>query len=750
MLLLLLGCALGTLATKGASAPPAHGSLTVDGLHGPVRILRDGLGVPHIRAEDEHDLWFSIGFVHAQDRLFQMDLVRRIGAGRVAAWLGPDFVPFDTFMSGLEMDRRYQERMPGLDPALLQVGQAYADGVNAGAASLPELPVEYRLLGVDFEPWRIQDAMSASVINSWTLGENAPKEAISLMLRDKLDAQTADALWRWDEDSPPIDPYWDTLRQQDIAPFNPEFRGLVELLWGVHVPTNSNNWAVDGTRSASGAPILANDPHLPQMAPSVWYVVEGQGGDVHIAGASLAGTPFLASGHNEHVAWGVTNVMADYVDLAVLERVGESGYLLGGEARQLREVQVDIPVKDHPEARGSLFWTEVGPVISTLDGSHIVALRWHLFEVEDGTAAMWYDIQRAASVDQVLQAEQRPSMIAQNLVSADVYGNIAWQPFGSVPQRQGWTGRLPYPASEPGMDWVGWVDMPGQLNPDSGRVATANARPEHPDPYAISTAFLPSYRQDRILQLLDASDAHTPQSFAAIQQDERDDHALERIPELLGGASLNRCGEVLRDFDGQSDVGSSGALVWAVFQEELIRLAITDELGEWGTDLYLAAAISGRSVLDGGWEHFVDDRDEAVEEALRRTCDTLGAEPWRWGEHHTLHIPHLFAEQSPLLAGWSMPAAPWGGSHHTVNQSGYSFFEPDLRATWIASLRVITPLEDVGAATFSYPGGQSGQPGHDHYRDLFAPFVAGEMLPLWFWDEDVGEHAVDTLVLRPG
>jgi len=749
MLLLLTSCMLTAIANKQASYPESHGILSVQGLDGEVRILRDALGVPHIRATTEHDLWFAVGFVHAQDRLFQMDLMRRVGGGGMSEWMGPDFVPFDTFMLGLEMQRRYTERLPRVDPDLLMVGEAYADGINAGADSLPELPVEYRVLGVDFEPWTINDAMSSSVINSWTLGENAPKEVVTLLLRDRLDRESTDALWRWDPESPPLDDYWDELRSWDLGGINAPFLGLVEVLWGVHDPTNSNNWAVSGEHTASGAPLLANDPHMLQFAPSVWYMFEGSGGDVHIAGGGLPGTPFVASGHNEHVAWGLTNVMADYVDVAVIERVGERGYLLDGEEKQLREVTVDVEVKGGSIEQGTLWWTELGPVITEISGTHLLALRWHLFEVDDGTADMWYAIQRADSVDEVLEAERHPSIISQNLVSADTYGNIAWQPFGSVPQRVGYTGRVPYPASEPGYGWDGWVEMPGSLNPDSGRIATANSKPEdHPDPYAITTSYLPPYRRDRILELLDATDDHTPETFATIQQDEWDPHALESIPELLGTTPLNRCGEVLRDWDGQSGVDSQGALVWAVFQEELIREAITDELGQDGTDLYLAAAISGRSVLDADWEHFVEDRDAAVSVALERTCEILGPEPWRWGEHHRLNINHLFSEESALLDGWSMPHAEWGGSHHTVNQAGYSFSK-DLKATWIASMRIITPMDDVGAATFSYPGGQSGMPGHPHYEDLFWPYVQGEMVPLWFWDEDIGEAAVETLLLRP-
>jgi len=739
--------ALLALLTPGKSYPEVDGQVAVDGLDGPVTIHRDAYGVPHIRAETEHDLWFAIGFVHAQDRLWQMDLVRRLGSGRLSEWLGADAVPFDTFMQSLEMEERYARRLPDVDPDVLAAGQAYADGVNAGAASLPALPVEYRVLGVDFETWSVTDAMSASVINSWTLSENAPKEVITLLLRDRLDRQGVDDLWRWDPASPETDAYWDELRTWDIAPMDRPFIGLVEFLWGVHDPTASNNWAVDGSRSADGMPLLANDPHLPQMVPSVWYAVEGSGGDVHIAGASLAGTPFLATGHNERVAWGVTNVMADYVDLAIVEKVGQDRYLLAGEEKALRPVEVRVDVRNGETVEDIVWWTEVGPVISTLDGSHLIALRWSLFEVQDQTAPMWLAIQKSESVDDVVEAAARPSMIAQNLMAADVDGNIAWQVFGGIPRRKNHTGRVPYPASDPAHGWEGWVeDLPGRVNPPEGVLHTANARPDHPEAWNISTAFIPDWRDQRIREQLLARRDHTTETMSALQRDELDTHAPFLIPILLDGAELNRCGELLRDWDGTSGADRVEPLIWAIFQGELIEEALADDLGSQGLRLYTAAAISGRSVLDVDFTEWVEDPTTAVEAALSRTCDQVEADEV-WGDRHRLHIRHLFSEQSAALDDWSMPEAPWGGSHNTVNQAGYSWFADELHATWIASIRVVTPLSDVGKATFTYPGGQSGMPGHSHYDDLYGPYLAGEALPLWFHDEDVEREAVDTLVL---
>jgi len=730
----------------------------VPGLDGPVYVHRDEYGVPHVRASTDRDLWVALGFVHAQDRLFQMDLVRRLGSGRVSEWLGEDALEFDVFMGSLELDQRYAEALPDADPELVDVGEAYATGVNAGANALPDLPVEYRLLGVEFEQWQPQDALASTILNSWTLSENAPTELLALMLRDRLSAADATALWRWDPGAPPVDAYWDELRQAELGGLGAPFRGLIEFLWGVEVPSASNNWAVSGSRSADGAPILANDPHLHQFMPSVWYVHEGRGGDVHVAGAALAGTPFPATGHNERVAWGVTNVMADYVDIALVERAGEDGYVLAGETKTLRAVDVDVRVKGrkHPVER-TVWWTEIGPVITELEGSHLAVLRWNLLEMVDDTGGLFFALQRAENVeDGVVAARDHPSAMSQNLVLADVDGHIGWQVFGALPNRKAHTGRVPYPASDPAHGWEGWLsDLPGVIDPVEDEIHTANAPPDHPLAHAISTAYLPPWRHDRIGEALQASRGHTPATMEALQRDEFDTHAVVRVAELLEGVDGGRCGAILRGWDGASGVDEVAPAVWAVLQGELIEEVLADRMGESGFEVYQAATVAGRSVLDAELDHFVDDRVSLVEAGLERTCarleSELGPDPraWRWGTLHPLHIRHIFSDATPLLEGWSLPDRPWGGSHQTINQAGYSWFNDDLHATWIASLRLVTPLSDVGAATFVYPGGQSGHPHHPHYDDLYAPYLAGRSLPLWFDDEDVAAHTVSTLTLLP-
>jgi penicillin amidase len=231
----------------------------------------------------------------------------------------------------------------------------------------------------------------------------------------------------------------------------------------------------------------------------------------------LAGQPFPATGHNEHISWGVTNLMADFMDLAVVERVGEKDYILAGKRKTLREVKVPIHVKGKPSQEKVVYHTEVGPVITDLEGTHLVALRWQVLETVDRTGEMFYDIQKARSVDDAIKATQRPSFIGQNLMIADTQGNIAWQVFGSIPKRKGYTGAVPYPASDPAFGWDGWLeDLPGEKNPERGYLQTANAPPDDPLAYEISTSFIPPWRHDRIGKILGASTQHTRDTMAEL------------------------------------------------------------------------------------------------------------------------------------------------------------------------------------------------------------------------------------------
>ncbi len=754
--LALSGCAVLALATKKRSFPDQTGEMTVVGIEGKVRVERDAVGVPHIFASTPRDAWFGLGFVHGQDRLFQADLNRRVAFGGLSAWFGESTVELDAFMQGLGLRSLAYDTVRKMDPERRAQLEAYSAGINAGAASLGADPIEYRLLGLEWEPWAPTDSYGLPYLMSWSLSENLSIELFALSMRKDADRDRMDALLRSDDREPMVDLFWSDLRGVDLGDWTPQFAAFNAGLGSADAAA-SNNWVVSGSRTADGKPLLANDPHLSQSVPSLWYAAEVHGGDLHASGMTFPGAPGVLVGHNDHVSWGVTNVMADTVDLAVFERHGDEGYVHNGQNKAMTKRVVRVPMGDEVVER-TIYWTDVGPVITELDASHVVALQWASLHIDDNTYSLFGDIMDASSVDEAVAATEHDSIIAQNFVFADDAGHIGWSVGGSLVRRRGLTGRVPYPAWQDELGWQGWIDRkPREIDPERGYIVTANSRPDSPGVDAISTGWVAPWRHDRIASELQASSKHTVTSTAALQFDVVDEHARTRIPQLLDGVTpgteaAKTCHALLIEWDGESRAGDVGPSVWAVFQREMLRHALTDELGEAGVQRYLAAVRPGRTVLDGKLDAVLQDREQTTVAALDSTCswlaDHFGAEPsnWTWGQLHPLSLQHPFGQKLP---GWNMPTVPFGGSSNTVAAGSFALGE-DMSTRSMASMRMVVPMSDVGATTFSNPGGQSGHPGHRDYDTLFDEHIAGQHLPLNYGEEASALLARQTLVLVPG
>jgi len=763
LVLPLAGCALATLATKGSSRPDVDQQI-VAGVRHSVQIHRDARGVPHIRAVDSVDAAYALGWVTAEDRLFQADLTRRLAWGEVAQLFGKGAANFDLFARAFDFRHRAEENLrEHATPDERACLVAYAHGINDGVASLGTLPVEYRLLHVDWKPWKPVDGVAAVYTMSWALADNLSYEVAALDLHD-LDAQTLDALLRLYPGDPPIDGYWDALRTAKIGPYTKGFDAYTSVLGGRAAKAEaSNDWVIGPSRSADGMPIVANDPHLVQTVPSLWYAVEYQAGDQHAAGVLLPGTASVVLGHNDHIAWGATNVMADVVDLAVMKRKGKDGYILAGEPKKLEKLEMDVPVAGGETVHGTVYRTAVGPVITHLtdDATHLVALRWHATEIEDQTLQGYYRLGQATSVANALHAMDRPMSVAQNLVLADTGGNYGWQVTGSLVRRKGYTGRVPYPASNPQYGWQGWLDRaPGELNPARGYVYTANSRPDDPLASAISTSYVTPGRHDRIGELLGKRKDWTPDLVRTMQQDVLDTGARHLLPQLLPKVepttdAARRCHEILSDWDRHATVHSIGETAFAYFQVELLRQALVDDIGEHDFAVFLGLQSGGRNLLQSDYRRFLQDPQKSVDAALDAACKRMDAERGtdaagqRWGAVHPVILQHPFAARSGKLQGWNMPVTPWPGTGATLAAGGYAWASKDWRVTYMQSMRFVAPLSDLAHATLIFPGGESGQPGAPTYRSYWDDFVQNDAVPLWFTDADVAAHTVHTETLKP-
>jgi len=761
------GCALFTLAATKRSHPPLDGMVAAAGARGEITIHRDAAGVPHIEAANEDDAWYGLGYVHAQDRLFQLDVRRRLAHGEISELLGDRAVDLDAFVRAMELERRGQEAIDRAQPAAQARITAYTEGLNAGVASLKTLPVEYRLLGVDFAPFDAADTTGMLYLMGWSLQENLDHE-LAAMAFAHLPADELDSLFQTYPDTPPIDPFWDDLRTRDLGELTAGFEAFTGALGGRPKgkgnPEASNNWVVGGSRTASGKPIVANDPHLVQSVPSIWYAAHLRGGDLHVAGATLPGVPGLPIGHNEEVAWGLTNVMADTVDLAVLERDGDDAVIVRGQAEPLQAHTYTLRPRDAEPVERTVYTTSLGPVVNE-GGDAVLVMRWAGLVIEDQTPDVLTTFVHSTSVAQLLDdLDPLPSVAPQNMVMADTGGDIAWKVVGSIPRRHGFTGRVPHPASDGDRHWDGMLDARPQLhNPERDYLATANHKPDpdaQPSVDAIATAYLPPHRYDRIMDRLGELPQATPADMHELHTDVRENAAATYLPELLTGepsAEAAPCHALLSgwaDRDYQATIDSPEAAAWAMFQEELFRATFASRLDDDQMHLLLDLMSTGRNPLDGDFDRFLDEAPQAVDTALRAACRRLserfGApEEARWGELHPVKLAHPFSEQSSLLAGWDMVSAPFPGTGASVAAADYEWTEDEWKVGFMASMRIVMPLDDLGASTFVHPGGQSGQPRSPYYRSHYDEFVGGQTLPLYFDADDVQANAVHTLTLTP-
>ncbi|MBX2797014.1 MAG: penicillin acylase family protein [Myxococcales bacterium] len=765
LLALTPACSLFKLAALERSFPPIDGTRVEQTAPTSVQIRRDVHGVPHVQADSEAGGWYGLGYVHGQDRLFQADLMRHLAFGRVGSWLGDGVTSFDHFARALRLESRAERAVGRLDADSRAMLEAYAAGINAGAASLKHPPIEYRLLKEEFEPWSVSDSFAVAYLQAWALAGNLSHEMAALALKD-LPASTLDALLRSGPEGPAVDAYWDTLRTAQIGDFTPEFLAFTRVLGGdAGAGEASNNWVVGPDLTASGAAIVANDPHLSQSVPSLWYAADVSGGALRVAGATLPGLPGMPIGHSEHVAWGLTNVMADLVDLVILERHGDDGYVLEGERHTLRAIPVHSARTDGTHVPGQVWSTAIGPVITELEGTHLVVLRWAALEHDDNMVTVLRSLATSTNAAEALSSAGLPLPVSQNVVYADTEGSWGWRVVGTMPLRRAHSGRVPYPGSDPAHGWAGWrTDLPASEAPEEGFVVTANSRPDHPDADAISTGYVPDHRYQRIRTLLsELGEGQQPGDQHRIQLDGADGTAARHLSRLLDGVQPESgpgrtCHRLLTEWDQVASADSAGAAVWAVFHREVIRHAIEDDVGADGVRTYFHVGSPGRSLLDSGaFDTFLQDRARSVTFALEQTCrqltTLLGEDPstWTWGALHPLRLQHPFGRTRPkLLARWNMPVVPIGGTSAAVASTGYSFSADELLDVGIMpSLRIVMPLSDLGASTFVMPGGQSGHPGHPLYTSHYSHFVNGRTLPLWFDEEDVAANTLWTLTLDP-
>jgi penicillin amidase len=756
--------------------PTVDGEREIAGLDGRVEIVRDQHAIPHIRAQRITDAIFAQGFVHAQDRLWQLEFQRRVGAGRLAEIVGPDALPADRFMRLLGFYRQAEASVAHLSDEAMAWLNAYADGVNAYLAQREgPLPPEFLLLQHhEIEPWTPADSIVWIKMMALDLSRNWRNELMRARLAKHLTAEQIADLWPDYPGEAPV-----TLAA-DLGGL--DLDRLASVLPAPPPPgIGSNSWVVSGLRSATGGPLLANDPHLGYRAPGTWYLAHLKAPGLEMIGAGLPGVPGIVLGHNGEVAWGMTNTGPDTQDLFIekIDPDDPNRYLTPEGAEPFESRTEVIKVKDAEDVEMTVRSTRHGPVISDILGDRdevagedrVLALAWTALIDDDTSIETLFSITQATDWESFLAAIEEHDTPQQNLFYADRTGRIAMAAPGRVPIRRSGDGLWPVPGWTGAHDWIGFIpedELPVVVDPRNGQILNGNNRIVPEDyPHLITAIWEPPHRARRIEALL-GDNEHDLASFAAMQLDQFSLLADDFLPFMLKGSPLDDRSktaiEQLTAWDRVAARDAAEPLIFAAWYRELTRLIYQDELGPmfstyWGIrPLFIERVLNERPVWcddqgTGETETCQDLAARALDLALddleRRFGDDQTA--WRWGDAHPAAMAHPVLGGLPYLGDIFNIIQPVGGDSLTVNVAHYQQHDEadPFASTQGASYRGLYDLADLDESRFISATGQSGHPLSPHYRDLTSLWAAGETLPMLRDPERYGEDGLGRLILTP-
>ncbi len=748
-------------AAATQAAPALAGEIRLPGLSAPVEVLRDRWGVPHVYAPSLDDAFRAQGFLVASERLFQLDFLLRVANGRLAGMVGDLALPLDRFARTVGWNRAGRRIAEGWDERSRQMMTAFREGARAWLDAMSAPPLEHAVLGLD--PWLPEDDASwaaAAVWMSWNLSGNWDEELVRAELLDRLGPEAMRDLFPEVPDPPDVPvpgPRGGAARLELLrdAPARPSGQG-------------SNNWVVAPSRSVSGKPLLANDPHLALVTPSIWFECHLSAPGYEAGGVALPFSPGIVIGRSPRHAWALTNVGGDTQDLYV-ERLNEEGtaalYEGSWEPLTVHREAIEVRGRAEPEIV-EVLETRHGPVLD----AYVVGIARP--EVVHGLrqtyALRWVGAERAISPSTLVdmaQATDFPTFRealrglecpGQNVLYADEGGTIGYQCTGTYPVRRGGDGTLPVPGWTADHGWTGWVpfeELPWEADPPEGFLATANAKIHDGSyPHLITHDFSPPSRARRIVELLRATERHGSATFAAMQTDTVSVPARE-LAEVLAGvrpADERQAAaiDLLEGWSGDLSADSAAACVYEAWCHHVAEIVLRPRLGD-----ELFTHVYGRPQSSGSWRAVVlprllerptarwfgADGTAARDEILRRALDDaldeltehLGADlsAWRWGDLHRAVFAGPLAMLPGLEGVFTAGIVQAGGDDDTL---AVGTFEPERRygVVVIPSWRQIHDLSDLDASVGVHPSGQSGHPASPHWNDLLPLWASGEYHPL--------------------
>jgi penicillin amidase len=750
VLLVLIGFAmLGFRIWVGALNPPLAGREAIPGLGDSVVVLWDSLAVPHVIARSDSDLFAALGYLHARDRMWEMDLLRHVAEGRLSELFGARTLDADRALRGREMERIARTDVQQARAATRSAEAAYARGVNAWLAT-GRRAAEFRLLGHTPEPWRPEHSIEIVLLEAWDLHSDNGEIQHARAAAQLGEAKAGDLFVPYPDSAPVI-----------VESSRGRGRGVSGRPSSADAQaTASNSWAIGPAHTRSGKPILENDPHLELRAPSIWYLAGLHAPGYEVVGVTIPGLPGVILGHTAGHGWGFTNGMIDDVDY-VQERITRdtTQYLTPTGWAPVELVAETLRVKGGDPVVYRRGRTAHGPLVSVAwrpDSETAYALRWTAQQPSDGLQALM-GMGRATSREQFEAALETFRVPEQNVVYADRDGTIAYYLAGYVPVRRSGDGTRPEPGWVRGGGWARYLttaELPRTVNPASGYIVTANNRiVGDAFPMTIRGDYDLPYRAERIWEMVRRDTTATAAMVAREQVDEVSVFLRRIAPiaaDALEAGSHHALAEQVRHWNGEMAVDrTEPTLVWSWYRE-LQALTYDDESPD-----FRPSAPLHRWILAGESPWFDDQRTPAHEDLAalaRRAMDSVLARgaPRSWGEVHTHTQAHALGGIPVLgwLAGFNVGPLRLGGGNQTVNVCPASGFAPPYRCTEGPSMRHVVDFGDVdGAGGFVLPTGQSGNPRSPHYRDQTARWIRGD---LWIVPVDVTRvHATDTLVLAP-
>ncbi len=761
----------------GKRLPTTSGELHIPHLNQPVTIRRDAYGIPYIQAQTEIDAYFALGFCQGQDRAFQLEMLLRICRGTISELIGETGLSMDRLSRRLGYNRYAHGHYDLLEPPYQQFVDSFAQGINAGSQyGCSKLPHEFTLLRAKPTPWTGVDVMSVGNYVAFNLSSWTTKLTRLLILKN----DGAEALQAID----PAYPDWQMVTKPvqglaDTAVTNLT-QDLAQLLGILGLNGGSNNWVMNTSRTATGRPILANDPHLAPSIPAPWYLAHVEAPGVKVAGANFVGVPNIPSGHNEVAAWGVTASVADNIDLFI-EELGPDGQTVreGDEFIPCQILDELIPVKGQDPVHEKIIVTPRGPIISDVldDVPDVIAFKATWMSPQAVAGLM--KIHTTTDFDSFRQAASQARIVSQNFVYADTANNIGWQFTTDVPQRGESKGTIPLPGWDARFHWqaptMPWDEMPNLFNPDANFIATANQKPvrDGDGPY-LGQDFIDGYRHARIVELLAARDDWDVDSTRQMQSDqfvipwrEMKSFVLQ-VPATSERAQTAQ--NLLRDWDGVAAADSAATAVYEYFVLEMVQRMIhaqAPQSGDWALGkgfhpLILRSffMIKELSLLVQNLREQPDDWfadgwsaqiSAALAGAIERLEKDLGPTPdnWRWGDVHQLVLAHPLGVRSPLDKIFNLGPIPTGGDHQTIAQAGRLSTEFGSNVSGLANLRAVYDVGNWDNNRIVIAGGQSGNPFSPHYDDLLEYWQRGEAITMPWSDDAIQQAAQQVLHLRP-